>query len=236
MPAVNLLGNQIPVDSQARAVGSLSLKRHEHSALVAHDGFHPSAEATEWARERVHVGQNAGLHETGQTPDHEVAQVARKSRLKRNGSDSWIPLGEELEVGNIAAPEPSLAERRRELVSAEVQSAIGVDPCPVLPRSDSLAAVAENTPHGGQSGRAGSGADSDADGLKSPEPWRVPIDHSRRKSRNGTRAADDRQPDRSEEHTSELQSHVNLVCRLLLEKKKKKKTNNNKEQEKYTDK
>src|SRR5438477_4692360 len=24
-------------------------------------------------------------------------------------------------------------------------------------------------------------------------------------------------PDRSEEHTSELQSHVNLVCRLLLE-------------------
>src|SRR5690242_21893766 len=31
---------------------------------------------------------------------------------------------------------------------------------------------------------------------------------------------------RSEEHTSELQSHVNLVCRLLLEKKKKKKKNN----------
>src|SRR5690242_20990388 len=28
---------------------------------------------------------------------------------------------------------------------------------------------------------------------------------------------------RSEEHTSELQSHVNLVCRLLLEKKNKKK-------------
>src|SRR5260370_11317810 len=28
---------------------------------------------------------------------------------------------------------------------------------------------------------------------------------------------------RSEEHTSELQSHLNLVCRLLLEKKKKKK-------------
>src|SRR5690242_10152501 len=30
--------------------------------------------------------------------------------------------------------------------------------------------------------------------------------------------------DRSEEHTSELQSHVNLVCRLLLEKKKKQPT------------
>src|SRR5688572_32074401 len=32
--------------------------------------------------------------------------------------------------------------------------------------------------------------------------------------------------DRSEEHTSELQSQSNLVCRLLLEKKKKMKTNN----------
>src|SRR5205809_5784652 len=31
--------------------------------------------------------------------------------------------------------------------------------------------------------------------------------------------------DRSEEHTSELQSRLHLVCRLLLEKKKKKKTN-----------
>src|SRR5438034_5228703 len=33
---------------------------------------------------------------------------------------------------------------------------------------------------------------------------------------------------RSEEHTSELQSHSDLVCRLLLEKKKKTKTNTNK--------
>src|SRR5260370_26699123 len=32
-----------------------------------------------------------------------------------------------------------------------------------------------------------------------------------------------RVPERSEEHTSELQSHLNLVCRLLLEKKKKNK-------------
>src|SRR5437773_5587350 len=30
------------------------------------------------------------------------------------------------------------------------------------------------------------------------------------------------QPSRSEEHTSELQSHHELVCRLLLEKKKRK--------------
>src|SRR5690349_24393369 len=34
-------------------------------------------------------------------------------------------------------------------------------------------------------------------------------------------------PGRSEEHTSELQSRRDLVCRLLLEKKKKKKKNNN---------
>src|SRR2546426_4438055 len=37
---------------------------------------------------------------------------------------------------------------------------------------------------------------------------------------------DAKQDGRSEEHTSELQSPCNLVCRLLLEKKKKK--NNNK--------
>src|SRR5260370_21519279 len=34
------------------------------------------------------------------------------------------------------------------------------------------------------------------------------------------RQAQRRSLDRSEEHTSELQSHLNLVCRLLLEKKK----------------
>ena len=33
--------------------------------------------------------------------------------------------------------------------------------------------------------------------------------------------------DRSEEHTSELQSLTNLVCRLLLEKKKKKQKKRN---------
>src|SRR5438034_2845159 len=49
----------------------------------------------------------------------------------------------------------------------------------------------------------------------------------------GVRPRDDR-PDgtvltwtRSEEHTSELQSHSDLVCRLLLEKKKKRKKTHN---------
>src|SRR5690242_21118584 len=40
---------------------------------------------------------------------------------------------------------------------------------------------------------------------------------------------------RSEEHTSELQSHVNLVCRLLLEKKKKKKETRKQEDTKTID-
>src|SRR5687768_17807526 len=44
-------------------------------------------------------------------------------------------------------------------------------------------------------------------------------------------------PPRSEEHTSELQSRLHLVCRLLLEKKKKKKkkktTTNKNNKKKY---
>src|SRR5260370_17285126 len=39
---------------------------------------------------------------------------------------------------------------------------------------------------------------------------------------------------RSEEHTSELQSHLNLVCRLLLEKKKKIHTNTSTSNTQYT--
>src|SRR2546427_5749931 len=39
---------------------------------------------------------------------------------------------------------------------------------------------------------------------------------------------------RSEEHTSELQSQSNLVCRLLLEKKKKKRISHNRSEIKNT--
>src|SRR5438477_8964325 len=48
---------------------------------------------------------------------------------------------------------------------------------------------------------------------------------SRRRSDTTTSGSSPKSSDqssRSEEHTSELQSHVNLVCRLLLEKKKNK--------------
>src|SRR6201993_699379 len=44
---------------------------------------------------------------------------------------------------------------------------------------------------------------------------------SRRCQSVGSATANCRNPLRSEEHTSELQSPCNLVCRLLLEKKKK---------------
>src|SRR2546422_7056725 len=50
---------------------------------------------------------------------------------------------------------------------------------------------------------------------------------SRSRNRHGDRVAvseraEDDPDNRSEEHTSELQSRLHLVCRLLLEKKKKK--------------
>src|SRR5260370_15231759 len=58
--------------------------------------------------------------------------------------------------------------------------------------------------------------------FRSPEhvkPGSVVLDFGTNPGPDGTLLGD---VDRSEEHTSELQSHLNLVCRLLLEKKKKK--------------
>src|SRR5260370_35859476 len=46
---------------------------------------------------------------------------------------------------------------------------------------------------------------------------------SRAASASGSTPAPHGGAARSEEHTSELQSHLNLVCRLLLEKKNKQK-------------
>src|SRR5690349_24825981 len=52
----------------------------------------------------------------------------------------------------------------------------------------------------------------------------APVAVAARESRqNGARALAGSGAQRSEEHTSELQSRRDLVCRLLLEKKKKKK-------------
>src|SRR4051812_6768859 len=70
-----------------------------------------------------------------------------------------------------------------------------------------------------RSRRPGSGTDGSrcsgcGDGL---------LAESSRTASSATGRSISRAARRSEEHTSELQSHVNLVCRLLLEKKKKKK-------------
>src|SRR5207247_5590988 len=51
--------------------------------------------------------------------------------------------------------------------------------------------------------------------MREPYVVRIPAVNARSLTANGK--------PRSEEHTSELQSRVDLVCRLLLEKKKKKK-------------
>src|SRR5256885_10173825 len=55
---------------------------------------------------------------------------------------------------------------------------------------------------------------------RSPREKPSPRRCSRRYCR-GRAGSPSRRPPRSEEHTSELQSPCNLVCRLLLEKKKK---------------
>src|SRR5260370_10904268 len=52
---------------------------------------------------------------------------------------------------------------------------------------------------------------------REPALHHTPVDGAER-GRDGSRRVVQRW--RSEEHTSELQSHLNLVCRLLLEKKK----------------
>src|SRR2546430_8800431 len=61
-------------------------------------------------------------------------------------------------------------------------------------------------------------------------PWRW-----RRQGPPGTARLSGRTEGRSEEHTSELQSQSNLVCRLLLEKKKKKKLDVRFRMKGYTD-
>src|SRR5215211_8357470 len=53
-----------------------------------------------------------------------------------------------------------------------------------------------------------------------------------RRGHGDTRRRRPAEPRRSEEHTSELQSHSDLVCRLLLEKKKNKNTTLNTQKKK----
>src|SRR5690242_21412176 len=83
-----------------------------------------------------------------------------------------------------------------------------------LPLHDALPISAPGRAAAHDAGYLGGGRPEPARGLVGRDfgnPRRVP--GGRRHHRVGVRLQ------RSEEHTSELQSHVNLVCRLLLEKK-----------------
>src|SRR5256885_11394673 len=57
--------------------------------------------------------------------------------------------------------------------------------------------------------------------FRSGEDNGLATDPVREPAEKDERRRGDEQRERSEEHTSELQSPCNLVCRLLLEKKKK---------------
>src|SRR5437773_3414601 len=59
--------------------------------------------------------------------------------------------------------------------------------------------------------------------LHEKEGWEPYAEEIRTAIAPGTKLVVVTNPHRSEEHTSELQSHHDLVCRLLLEKKKKRK-------------
>src|SRR5690606_39607794 len=72
-------------------------------------------------------------------------------------------------------------------------------------------------PISGPSGPASSAASAPSSAGPGMRTWGSPCGYSSRTT-SGTGCA--RNASRSEEHTSELQSRENLVCRLLLEKKK----------------
>src|SRR5947207_8711406 len=60
--------------------------------------------------------------------------------------------------------------------------------------------------------------------ILNDSPWAKRIEAERGSKKHDLEAPEG--APRSEEHTSELQSHSDLVCRLLLEKKKKNKSDN----------
>src|SRR5438093_6522667 len=80
-------------------------------------------------------------------------------------------------------------------------------------RSDAIARVGGGELHVDAGGKAGVVLDQRADREKPFARLGLAEDHA-------VRISDGHDGHRSEEHTSELQSLTNLVCRLLLEKKK----------------
>src|SRR5690606_40001959 len=97
-----------------------------------------------------------------------------------------------LHTPHFSDPSPSSAPATSELYTLSLHDALPI--CKVIPTFEIIASVAA----------ADAGPDGDYSTEWAPETFMPWIEFAR-----------------SEEHTSELQSRENLVCRLLLEKKKK---------------
>src|SRR5207237_3326064 len=90
-----------------------------------------------------------------------------------------------------------------------------------LPLHDALPILREDVPIRDARRRAG-GARRALRADDERKPPLFPTTPCGGSSRPASALSARRAPPRSEEHTSELQSHLNLVCRLLLVKNKKK--------------
>src|SRR5438034_5317474 len=112
-------------------------------------------------------------------------------------------------VHSIAAPDLSI---RHHHVSPTPETLFPECPDDLSPQQVAGSLVPLAGQHGSNADRA------TPDCPPAPVATDRPPNHSSSPVRNS--AADP--SNRSEEHTSELQSHSDLVCRLLLEKKKKK--------------
>src|SRR5699024_12695962 len=108
------------------------------------------------------------------------------------------------------------------LPSAVPSSSLPPRPTPTLFPYTTLFRSARREPHPRPRGDAAAG---DL-GPRAPHPQEGRPGHDSHRAGTGRAALGPRDARRSEEHTSELQSRFDLVCRLLLDKKNKKITEN----------
>src|SRR5260370_18810023 len=117
-------------------------------------------------------------------------------------TQSWVVLGQRESLSDAAQPCPFDTGTVEKQPAILTWPAEGVWQVRVLPHPDPLYRIE------GDPGRV---ADGMYDKMGAIWAHEVVVDTHQH----------DKRFSRSEEHTSELQSHLNLVCRLLLEKKKK---------------
>src|SRR3989449_5135383 len=142
--------------------------------------------------------------------------------------DLGVVFGERLrladELGNRPRPVRPAGERRRAEGAVLVAAVLDLEPAARIRleaaelRIDARGGVAGGAEHRDGIGPRHHGADrGEARDATVVERGGAAHDHSLERPRSTTR---------SEEHTSELQSRLHLVCRLLLEKKKNNKIQN----------